>query len=105
SSNNTPGLDTVTFNLPGADRTIRPISPLPMVYDPAIVDGRTQPGYAGQPLVRIDGALAGETDGLKLFGNSTLEGLCVTGFDGQGITTIPIAGSGYGGNVIRFNWV
>lgn len=105
SSNNTPGVDTIAFNLTASDKTIRPTSALPMVYDPAIVDGRTQPGYAGQPLVRIDGSLAGATDGLKMFGGSTLEGLCVTGFDGQGITTIPIANSGYGGNVIRYNWV
>lgn len=104
-SNNTPGVDTIAFNITTSNKTIRPTSPLPLVYDPAIVNGETEPGYAGKPLVRIDGALAGATDGLKLFGNDTLEGLDITGFNGQAVTTIPIANSGFGGNVIRANWI
>src|SRR2546423_4098613 len=57
-SNNTPGLDTITFNISAADKTIRPTTGI-VLFDPAVLDGTTQPGYAGQPLVRVDGALAG----------------------------------------------
>ncbi len=103
-SNSTPGIDTIAFNISAADKTIHIASQLPGVYDAAIVDGTTQPGYAGRPLVRVDGAgTDGNTDGFKLFGNSTLKGLSVTGFGGQGVTTIPRAG--YNGNTISNNWI
>ena len=58
-SNNTPGLDTIAFNIAASDKTIRVASGLPSIYDAAIVDGTTQPGYAGKPLIRIDGSAAG----------------------------------------------
>src|SRR5260221_13607452 len=73
-SNNTPGLDTITFNISAADKTIRPTAGL-VLYDAAILDATTQPGYAGQPLVRIDAASAGTTDGIKLYGSSTIKDL------------------------------
>src|SRR4051812_8541632 len=48
SSNATPGLDTINFNVPGAGaHTIAPATPLPFLTDPAILDATTQPGYAG----------------------------------------------------------
>lgn len=105
-SNNTPGVDTIAFNLPTRSGPIRPTSALPLVYDAAIIDGTTQPGYSGTPVVQIDGSLAGAgIDGLKLFGGCTVKGLSVTGFTGQGITTIPRTDVNFGGNTIQQNWV
>src|SRR5207245_1858083 len=83
-------------------KTIRVVSELPGVYDAALVDGTTQPGYAGKPLVRVDGAWAGGVDGIKLYGGCILKGLSVTGFGGQGVTTVPHNGTG---NVISYNWI
>jgi hypothetical protein len=103
-SNNTPGIDTITFNISAADKTIRPTAGL-VLYDAAVLDATTQPGYAGQPLIRIDGAAAGTTDGVKLYGNSTVKGLSITSFNGAGITTVAAPGQDGHGNAIRANWL
>ena len=67
--------------------TIRPLAPLPEIYDAATLDGTTQTGYAGVPLVEIDGSLAGDpVSGLTIAGSgSTIRGLAVTGFGSSGI--------------------
>src|SRR3954451_6323770 len=49
-SNNRPGVDTIEFHITSASKVIRPASPLPEVWDPAIINGATQSGYAGKPL-------------------------------------------------------
>lgn len=105
-SNNTAGVDTIAFNIASPSKVITPMSALPIVYDAAIIDGTTQPGYAGKPVVQIDGASAGAgMDGLKLFGSSVLKGLSITRFTGQGVTTIPRTDVSYGGNIIQNNWI
>ena len=50
--------------------------------DPVLVDGTTQPGYKGIPLVRIDGSLSGACQtGLSITaGSSTVRGLALTGW-------------------------
>jgi hypothetical protein len=85
-ANAAPGLDTIVFAIVGSP-TIRPSTPLPIITDPAVVDGTTQPGYAGSPVVEIDGSGAGsEADGLVITGGgSTIKGLVVNRFDGSGI--------------------
>src|SRR6266850_4059764 len=51
-SNNTNGLDTIAFQIPGVGvQTISPGSALPPITDPAIIDGTTQPGFVGLPLI------------------------------------------------------
>src|SRR5215213_3718426 len=65
-SNNHAGVDTVTFHIASPSKVIRPGSPLPEVWDPAVIDGTTQGGYAGRPLVQIDGTNAGaKANGFK----------------------------------------
>jgi parallel beta-helix repeat protein len=67
--------------------TISPTSALPQITDPVIIDGPTQPGYAGVPLIEIDGSGAGATThGLLITaGASTVRGLIINRFDGNGI--------------------
>lgn len=103
-SNNTGGFDTIAFNLPSANRVIRPASELPGIWDAAIIDGGTQPGYVGRPLVQIDGANAGGAVGIKLFGSSTVKGLSITNFGGDGVN-IPVMRAGYSGNTVSGNWI
>src|SRR5437870_11674662 len=55
-ANANPGLDTIAFNLGnGGMQTIRPNSSLPTITDPVVLDGTTQPGFAGNPLIVLNG--------------------------------------------------
>jgi titin len=102
-SNATPGLDTIAFNVPGAGgHTITPLSPLPFVTDPVILDGTTQPGYAGAPLIQLSGGSAGAgANGLVVTAGGTLvRGLAVGGFSGIGILLAT-----NGGDVVAANYV
>lgn len=93
-----PGLNLISFNIPGAGvRTISPRSPLPAINNAAIVDATTQPGYAGTPLIELNGANIfepnvvpptplGGVDGLVLSGgSSTVKGFTIDRFTGVGI--------------------
>lgn len=53
------GNDTIVFAIGSGHQVIRPLSPLPVVTDYLFIDGSTQPGYAGTPLIEIDGSLEG----------------------------------------------
>ncbi len=61
--------------------------PLPALTKPVVIDGTSEPGYAGSPLIVLDGALAGMgSNGLTIAGgNSTVKGLNVNNFSGAGI--------------------
>ena len=79
-ANATPGLDTIAFDIPGAGvHTIEvPVTPLPHITSPVILDGTTQPGYAGSPLIELQGS---NTNGLWVTaGSSTIRGLVLNGF-------------------------
>ncbi|HYP41182.1 MAG TPA: right-handed parallel beta-helix repeat-containing protein, partial [Chloroflexia bacterium] len=84
------GPDTITFNIPGPGvHTIQPISGLPTIDDPLTIDGTSQPGYAGTPLIELDGVSTFSVDGLKFDNNpgpNTVRGLAIGRFDGNGIS-------------------
>ena len=81
--------------------TISPASPLPTITDPVIIDGTTQPGFAGKPIVEIDGSRAGAVDGLWITaGNSTVRGLVINRFAEDGI----LLDTG-GGDLIEGNFI
>ncbi|MBI4672182.1 MAG: right-handed parallel beta-helix repeat-containing protein [Chloroflexi bacterium] len=91
-------VDTITFNIGGGGtQTIAPTSALPAITDPATIDGTTQPGYAGAPLIELDGTNAGAgVNGLNISAeNSTVKSLVINRFGGSGI----VLTTG-GGNVI-----
>ena len=83
--------------------TITPTSALPIISDPAIVDGTSQPGFAGSPIIELDGASAGTgVNGLTIAragGGSTVLGLVINRFNGNGIAL------DVGGNVIVGNFI
>src|SRR5262249_51734610 len=86
--------NTVDFAIPGSGvQTLEPQSTLPAVTGPIVIDGTTQPGYSGQPLVVLDGGqITGFANGLDLEGgNSTVQGLAIDHFAGNGIL---LGGSG-----------
>ena len=67
-----PAPCTIGFNITGsAPFTIQPQSDLPPVPASAIVDGLTQPGWSGAPVVILDGTLTPTTYLLTLSGGSS----------------------------------
>ena len=90
--NNTAGQYAIDFDIPGSGvQTISVASPLPRITRSVIIDGTTQPGYAGVPLIEIDGqATAGGSLGLAISAsNCTILGLAIYGFTGNGIDVLP----------------
>jgi titin len=103
NANGNLGLDTITFNVAGTGPfTIIPASALPTITDPVIIDGTTQPGYAGTPLIQINGSsLAASTDGLLIAaGGSTVRGLAINGCPRDAIRLESL-----GTNVIQGNFL
>lgn len=88
-SNVLPGQQTIRFSLSGSGPfAIFPQSPLPIVTDSVILDGRSQPGYSAAPLITLDGSLligAGQ-DGLTIAaGDSRVHALAIANFSGDGL--------------------
>jgi CSLREA domain-containing protein len=88
AANRLSDTDTITFNIPGpAPHTIHVVTPFRPLFFPVIIDATTQPGYAGTPIVELDGTLTGARQtGLGfLGGSSTVRGLVINRFKGVGI--------------------
>jgi CSLREA domain-containing protein len=88
ASNANPGSDLIAFNIVGpAPHSIKPLSQLPFITDPVTIDGTTEPGYAGSPVIEVDGSLAGLSSAgfLILAGNSTIRALVINRFNFAGI--------------------
>jgi photosystem II stability/assembly factor-like uncharacterized protein len=98
-----PGPDTIIFDIPGAGpHTIQPTSTLPTITDPVTIDGTYQPGFAGTPLIVLDGTAAGAgVNGLTIAaGDSTVRGLVIDNFTGAGVAL-----QARGGNVLTGNYI
>src|SRR5439155_20415871 len=85
---NHAGADRIAFAIgSGGAKTISPASRLPGLSDGTNLDATTQLGYAGRPLITLDGSHAGSSaDGLKIIGGGvTIRGVVVDHFGGSGI--------------------
>lgn len=91
NANANVGDDLITFQIPGpGPHTITPSTPLPTVAragDPPdlgtlIIDGTSQPGFAGSPIVELSGAVVGMSgDGLTISSpGSVVRGLVINRF-------------------------
>jgi hypothetical protein len=82
NANATIGKDTIVFNIPGPGvKTITLLNALPEITDQVVIDATTQPGYAGTPLVEIDGLATSSVNGLTIkAGGSTVRGLAIGNF-------------------------
>jgi titin len=111
-ANATPGTNEIHFDVGGGGaQTIRPTSALPAVTHAVIIDGTTQPGFAGSPLIDLDGSEAAPgTSGLVInAGDSTIKGLAITDFrindpDYPDFSTPGLIISG-SGNVVQGNYI
>ncbi|MCI0437791.1 MAG: PKD domain-containing protein, partial [Chloroflexi bacterium] len=114
ASNNHRGKDTIVFDIaPGGAQTIAPAHFLPAIVDPVILDATTQPGYAGTPIIELNGENAVAPGGLAglhvATSDSLVRGLVVNRFNSEGILvglgTFIGAPDPFGGNTIQGNYV
>lgn len=101
AANSTAGLDTITFNISGAGpHTISLAAALPEITQAIVIDGWSEPDFAGTPVIQLDGSAApAGADGLWISsGGSTVRGLIISGFNDRGISL-----TGGGGNTIVGN--
>ena len=95
--------DTIAFNIPGVGpHTFIPDAPLPTITDPVIIDGTMEPDFAGTPVIELNGINAGlNANGLHITaGGSTVRGLVINRFGGNGISI-----DTNGGNFIQGNYI
>ncbi|MHB8900342.1 MAG: LamG-like jellyroll fold domain-containing protein [Thermoguttaceae bacterium] len=101
-ANDPSGIDAIAFAISGTGpHTIQPLTALPTVTDPVIIDGCSQEGYAGTPIIELDGSRTEGARGLYIWGSgNTVRGLAINGFDNQGIAI-----GGGNNNVIQGNFL
>lgn len=102
--------DTIQFNIPGpGPHIISPLSPLPNIVDPVVLDAATQPGAAcPTPVVELDGSQAGgfvnpdpPVAGLVITGgDSMVRGLIINRYSGAALRV-----KYNGGVVIECNYI
>ena len=103
SNLNSGFVDTIGFNIPGTPPfTIAPLSPLPAITDTATVNAASQPGFAGTPIVELDGQAAPGAPGLRVISapNTTLRGFVVNRFASGGIVLTNSPSAVVAGNYI-----
>ncbi len=106
------GADTIAFNIPGSGpHTIQPLSALPVITDPVVIEGYTQPGSSPNTLaqgddavlkIELDGSNAGPgACGLTVTaGGSTVRGLVVNRFGSHGVLLTDV-----GANIVAGNFI
>lgn len=90
TANATTGPDNITFNIPGTGiHRIQPLTALPYIDEGVTIDGSTQPGYSGTPVIELSGVnvpndsgLVIRTDGCKV------RSLVINRFGHNGITLL-----------------
>lgn len=95
-ANANPGADSINFNISGPSLRIQPVLGLPDITDTVVIDGSTQPGFSGTPVVELNGNKSAVR---ALFVNapgSTIRSLVINGFS---IDAIIIGAAGSGSHV------
>jgi len=95
NANAAVGTDTIKFNIFGGGfQTINLASALPALTDKVTVAGNTQPGYAGLPIISLNGAAAGAgSNGLVMkAAGSVVRALVIDNFHGNGILAFGSSG-------------
>ena len=108
-ANSNPGIDIISFNIPGpGPYTIQPLSAFPIITDPVVIDGYSQPGSIratstdpANLLIELDGSL-GVPIGLNILsGNCEIRGLIINSFNEIDIQLL----GPNGGNTIEGNHI
>jgi VCBS repeat protein len=99
------GADTITFNVPGGvPQSIKLVTPLPASSGSVTIDATTQPGFAGKPVIELNGKDVVDSGfeiarGLAVGTNSVVRGLVINRFFHWGIS------GGVINNVIEGNFI
>lgn len=106
-ANANPGAtDTILFAIPGAaPHTITPLTPLPGIEDPVLIDAAPAGDCDGSPpTIEIDGVSAGLADGLFVAtGGTIIRGLSITRFSSEDFAGIFFAAAA--GNVVECSYL
>ena len=103
NANASAGPNAINFGIPSAGgQTITLASPLPTITDSVSISGASQPGYAGAPIIELNGnGLAG--NGLTVSAaDTTIYGLVINRFAGAGIA---ITGAAATNALVQNNYV
>jgi hypothetical protein len=111
TANGVGGADRINFNVPDAlvsgMHTIAIASALPSITQALAIDGSTEPDYAGQPVIFINGVSTVNTHGITLAagsGGSTIRGLSIGNLSGTGIgISVGSSGNTIAGNYVGIN--
>ena len=100
NSNEIIGVQTSNFSIGGGGaQTIAPTAGFASITDAVVLDATTQEGFAGTPLIELDGTGAGGANGLTLASNgSTVRGFVINRFSNG----IRISGDN---NLVAGNWI
>ncbi len=84
------GPDIIQFNIDKSAPSIAPLTALDAITEAVVIDGTTQPGFDGTPLIELNGSLAGAgAHGLTIAANNVVvRGLVINRFDGDGIRVL-----------------
>jgi Calx-beta domain/Right handed beta helix region len=100
-ANANAGPDVISFNIGSGPQLIVLVTLLPAITDPLTIDGTTQPGFSGAPIIEIHPDRQVIGDGFRITaGNSVLRGLVLNRFRGHAV----VIETG-GGNVIEGNYI
>jgi hypothetical protein len=104
-ANASPGTDAIHFSIGSGAQTIKPATQLPEIIDPIIIDGTTQPGFSGSPIIELSGAgvvgMIPPRNGLIISaGNSIVRGLLINSFADDQLVL-----KSNGGNIVEGNFI
>jgi len=103
-ANANPGTDSITFSIGSGLQTIVPTSRLPDITDPVVIDGTTQPGFAGNPIIEVSGTNAPSFPNVGLLtitgGNTTIRGLILNRAKDFTLSIVTLGGNHIEGNYI-----
>lgn len=105
----TKGLDFINFDLPSAGPKLITINETLFINDHTVISGKSQPGYAGSPVVTIRGGanvptvflLQNDPSQGTTSSGSTIEGLAISSYTSNAVTIF----SASSGNWIQDNWL
>jgi CSLREA domain-containing protein len=109
ANNNDPTVDVINFAIPGAGpHIISPTSSLPLITDPVIIDGYSQPGASANTLavgndavLKIELSGPDALNGLKIEADdSTVQGLVVNNWENGVFLGVDATGNTVRGNFI-----
>lgn len=106
-ANATVDLDTINFGIGTGTQTIQLTAILPEITAPVVINGNTQPGFTDKPIIVLSGSqITDPVDpymrhGLHISaGGSTIKGLVIVQFGGDGIYLTT-----NGNNIIQGNYI